>query len=138
MISHKTKPNQSLHQKTIAITHQAHQRIIKTKQCIGLVSSNQQNYRGCKIVPSFMTRLYIFEPLQLTQIPSKPWSFQLIDFTNSFLPGDNLFVVINDYSYFPEVKVVSSTSAMTIIPKLKTIFFHQGTPFTIKTDNSCC
>ena len=56
--------------------------------------------------------------------------------SHGFLPtGDYLFVVIDAYSRFPEVEIVRSTSAATIIPKMDKIFATHGMPTIVKSDN---
>ena len=44
-------------------------------------------------------------------------------------------VVIDDYSCFPEVKLLISTSTKAVIPKLVAIFVRQGVPDILKSDN---
>ena len=46
-----------------------------------------------------------------------------------------LLVVIGDYSRFPEVEIIGSTSANTVVPKLDSIFSRQGIPEMVHTDN---
>ncbi len=43
--------------------------------------------------------------------------------------------VIDRYSRFPEVEVVRSTKASSVVPKLDRIFAVHGIPRVIKTDN---
>ena len=49
--------------------------------------------------------------------------------------GDYLMVVIDEYSRFPEVEIVTSTSARSTILKLDEIFARQGIPEVLKSDN---
>ena len=44
-------------------------------------------------------------------------------------------VVIDDYSIFPEVEIVHSTSAKAVLPKLDHIFAACGVPQVVKSDN---
>ena len=59
-----------------------------------------------------------------------------MDFPVPFPSGDYLLVVIDEYSRFPEVEIVKSTSATSVIPKLDFIFARQGIPDELKTDNA--
>ena len=43
--------------------------------------------------------------------------------------------MIDAYSWFPEFEIVTSTSAMAVIPKMKQIFATHGIPKIIKCDN---
>lgn len=44
-------------------------------------------------------------------------------------------VVIDEFSRFPEVELLTSTSAKAVIPKLDAIFARQGVPDILKSDN---
>ena len=49
--------------------------------------------------------------------------------------GDYLLVVIDEYSRFPKVEIVKSTTAKSVIPRLDAIFARQGIPDELKTGN---
>ena len=73
------------------------------------------------------------EPLRMSPLPIRPWSEVSIDFAD--LPtGEHLLVVMDDYTRFPEVEIVSSTSAQQAIPKLDRIFSSFGMPDIVRTD----
>ena len=76
-----------------------------------------------------------FAPLQMTPPPQAPWQYLSADFCGPLPSGDMLFVVIDEYSRYPEVEIVRSTSANTVIPKLDRILSTHGIPTEIKTDN---
>ena len=44
-------------------------------------------------------------------------------------------VVTDEFSRFPEVEILNSTSARAVIPKLDAIFARQGIPEVLKSDN---
>ena len=46
-----------------------------------------------------------------------------------------MLVVIDEYSRFPEVEILSRIDADHIIPKLEKIFSTFGIPYKVKTDN---
>lgn len=75
------------------------------------------------------------EPLKMMQLTRGRWKEVAIDFTGPFPSGDYLLVVIDEYSRFPEVEIVTSTSARAVIPKLNAIFSRQGIPDVLKSDN---
>ena len=58
----------------------------------------------------------------MTTLPSDPWMEVAVDLAGPFPSGEYLLVVIDEYSRFPEVGVISSTSAKTVIPHLDMIF----------------
>ena len=48
---------------------------------------------------------------------------------------DYIMVVTDEFSRFPEVEILTSTSARAVIPKLDAIFARQGIPDILKSDN---
>ena len=75
------------------------------------------------------------EQLTVTEMPKGPWDTIHVDFYGPLPTGEYLLVAINRYFRYPEVEVVRSTKASTVIPRLAQIFAHHGIPTTIKTDN---
>ena len=49
--------------------------------------------------------------------------------------GHYVLVVIDDYSRFPEVEIVHSTSVKAVLPKLNRAFATYGVPQVVKSDN---
>lgn len=68
-------------------------------------------------------------------MPKGPWDVVHTDFYGPLSTGEYLLVVIDRYSRFPEVEIVRSTKASTVIPKLDKIFAMHGIPTVIKSDN---
>ncbi|XP_028417604.1 uncharacterized protein K02A2.6-like [Dendronephthya gigantea] len=68
-------------------------------------------------------------------MPKGPWEVIHADFYGPLPSGEYLLVVIDRYSRYPEVEIVSSTKASTVIPKLDKMFATHGIPDTLKTDN---
>ena len=58
-----------------------------------------------------------------------------MDFCGPFPSGDYLLVVTDDFSRYPEVEILRSTSAKAVIPHLDSIFARQGIPEIVRTDN---
>ena len=75
------------------------------------------------------------EPLKTNPLPEGPWQEVSADFLGPLPTGEYLLVIIDEYSQFPEVEMVTSTSSKTILPALDAIFARQGIPITLKTDN---
>ena len=71
----------------------------------------------------------------MTELPPAPWQQLSIDFCGPLPSGDMLFVVIDEYSRYPEVEIVRSTSANTVISKLDRILSTHRIPAEIKSDN---
>ena len=58
-----------------------------------------------------------------------------IDFGDPFPSGQYILVVVDGYSRFPEVEIVSSTVAKVVIPRLESIFAWQDFPTVVKPNN---
>ena len=58
-----------------------------------------------------------------------------IDFSGPYPKGEYILLVIDEYSRYPELEFVRSTSGKTVIPKLNRIFSTFGIPCVVKTDN---
>ncbi|XP_041483383.1 uncharacterized protein K02A2.6-like [Lytechinus variegatus] len=70
-------------------------------------------------------------PFRMTSLPNGPWKGISADFLGPLPSGEYLLVVIDNYSRYPEVEVVSTTSAK----QQYKIFARQGVPHILKTDN---
>ena len=138
---HRIAIPRELRQRTINIAHEGHQGIVKTKQLLRekvwfpkidqMVETTVEKCIPCQIsTPERSTK----EPIKMTELPKSPWEQVSIDFKE--LPtGDYLLVVVDDYSRYPEIDIVSSTSAKSVIPKLDRIFATFGSPQVVRTDN---
>ena len=71
----------------------------------------------------------------MTKLPDGPWQKLSADFCGPLPTGDYLLVVIDEYSRYPEVEILKSTSAKATIPKFDKILSTHGIPIEIKTDN---
>ena len=131
----------SLQQKVVDIAHESHQGLVKTKRLLRekvwfphidrIVEDKIKNCLACISTTTEHQR----EPLRMTPLPSSPWSEVSVDFSGPFSSGDYILVVVDDYSRYPEVEIVSSTSAKSTIPKLHAIFARHGVPDVVKSDN---
>ena len=77
------------------------------------------------------------EPLKMSPLPTEVFSELSCDFLGP-LPGTEqyLCVIIDDYSQFPVVEVINSTSASAVISVLDKLFsFIETIPTVIRTDN---
>ena len=75
------------------------------------------------------------EPLSMNELPPSPWHTAHFNFFGLFPSGEYALVVIDTYSRFPAVEIVSSTSAKATTPKLERIFATHSIPHIIKGDN---
>ncbi|CAB4026668.1 Retrovirus-related Pol poly [Paramuricea clavata] len=68
-------------------------------------------------------------------MPKLPWRTVHIDFYGPLPSSEYLLVAVDRYYRFPEVEIVHSTRASTVIPKLDKMFSVHGIPDTIISDN---
>ncbi|CAB4036363.1 Retrovirus-related Pol poly [Paramuricea clavata] len=94
------------------------------------------SHSPCTIEPSTSTQGTSSppEPLKPSPLPEKAWTNVAVDFVGPFPTGEYLIVVIDDYSLYPEVEILTTTSAKAAIPKLDAIFSRQGIPEILKSD----
>ena len=65
---------------------------------------------------SFLPWLNKVYPILSYPILDAPWKEVAADFVGPFPSGELLLVVIDEFSRFPEVEIINSTSAKTVIP----------------------
>lgn len=133
-------PNE-LRKRTIKLAHQGHQGIVKTKQA--LRTKVWWPAMG-KMAEDYVKRCHACQslgqgdpppPMQRTAMPDKPWSVLHMDFCGPFPNGETVLVVIDAYSRFPEVEIMKSTSAKSVMTKLDRMFATHGLPDEIRSDN---
>ena len=93
----------------------------KTKSCIACQATIKENK---------------LEPLKMQDLPDGPWEVITVDFKGSI--GENhkyILVCIDEFSRYPEIEIVPSTSEKCVIPKLEKIFSTHGIPVIMKSDN---
>ena len=123
----------------VELAHEGHQGLVKTRSLLrskvwfprmdSLVDSVVKRCVPCQVATPKLSR----EPLQMTPLPNGRWEQVSIDFCE--VAGHYVLVAIDDYSRFPEIEVVHSTSAKAVIPKLDRIFAAYGVPQVVKSDN---
>ena len=73
-------------------------------------------------------------PLHPWEWPSHPWSRLYIDHAGPYL-GKQYLLIVDAHSKWIDVHIVNSTSAETIIMKLRNVFATHGLPEQIVSDN---
>ncbi|GFR75472.1 transposon Ty3-G Gag-Pol polyprotein [Elysia marginata] len=129
--NHRLVIPSSLHHQVVTLAHDSHQGIVKTKQLIrekfwfpGIDKMVEEHLKWCVPCQSSVTGTAKREPLEIS-----------VDFAGPFPTGEHLLIMIDDYSRFPEVEILFSTSAKTVIPNIDQIFARFGTPIVLKKDN---
>ena len=125
----------------LSLAHEGHQGLVKTKRLLrekvwfpGIDAQAKSMIEKC-IPCQAATPTKHHEPLQMTKLPDGPWQKLSADFCGPLPTGDYLLVVIDEYSRYPEVEILKSTSAKATIPKFDKILVCHGIPIEIKTDN---
>ncbi|CAB4022735.1 PREDICTED: uncharacterized protein K02A2.6-like [Paramuricea clavata] len=131
----------ALQQRAIDIAHETHLGIEKTKSLIrekiwfpqidNQVKNTIVKCTTCQAVGQANPP----EPLRTTEMPELPWRTVHIDFYGPLPSSEYLLVAVDRYSRFPEVEIVHSTRASTVIPKLDKMFSVHGIPDTLISDN---
>ena len=130
----------SLQHRIIDLAHEGHQGIAKTKSMLRekvwfhginkLVEKKIASCSACQIATPKTKR----EPLKMSPLPTSPWQEVSIDFKD-LSSGEYLLVITDDYSRYPVVEIVRSTSAKAVIPKLDKVFAEFGIPEVVRSDN---
>ena len=115
--------------KAVDQAHVGHQGIAKTKRLIrekvwfpGVNKMAKEKVDSCLPCQAATTsKAEQLRPLGMTPLPSAPWKELAMDFLRPLPSGEYLMVIMDEYSCFPEVKVATSTSARSTIPKLDAI-----------------
>ncbi|XP_013875375.1 uncharacterized protein K02A2.6 [Austrofundulus limnaeus] len=76
------------------------------------------------------------EPMIIADMPVAPW--QKVGMDLFHLQGKDYLIVIDYYSNFPEMALLSSVSSACVITHAKSIFSRHGIPYTISSDNGPC
>ncbi|XP_037505911.1 uncharacterized protein K02A2.6-like [Rhipicephalus sanguineus] len=120
------------------LLHEGHQGINRTKALArdsvwwpGISADIASLVANCEQCAS--TRVNLAEPLVSTALPGRPWEFLGMDLFH--LNGRTFLLVVDYYSWFPEVVTLRSTTARAVIDALKSIFARHGIPQDVRSDN---
>ena len=76
------------------------------------------------------------EPMTVTDVTTTPWHKVGMDLFH--LKGKDYLVVIDYFSNYPEMALLSSTTSNCVITHAKSIFARHGIPHTVMSDNGPC
>ncbi|KAJ8977867.1 hypothetical protein NQ317_004776 [Molorchus minor] len=76
-----------------------------------------------------------FKNIVRRELPSKPWIDVAIDFMGPLPNGEYIFVIIDYYSRYKEIKIMRSITSSSTIEVLREIFSRLGLPESITADN---
>ena len=131
----------TLQNRVVSVAHEGHQGIAKTKAFIrskawfpGIDKMVEEQVEKC-IPCQANTNQCIKEQLNMSDLPSGPWQNLSMDFCGPLPSGEYLLVIIDEFSRYPVVEIVRSTSADCIIPVVDRVFANFSYPSVVKTDN---
>ena len=131
-----------LPKRTIQITHEGHQGQARTKALLretawfpAMDKQVQTELEHCLACQS-MAQPNHLEPIKTVSMPNQLWDKVKIDFYGPLPTGQYILVVIDRYSRFPKIEILTTTSAQKVIPKLDSIFPRHGIPSHLTSDNS--
>ena len=130
-----------LQARVLAIAHESHLGIVKTKQLLrekvwwaGIHRDVENLISTCRTCQMFANAPKP-PPLLPSDLPTQRWERVGMDLLGPYPGGEYLFVVIDYYSRYPEVEIIKSTTSTTIIQRLMRIFASHGLPLEVTTDN---
>lgn len=132
----------SLRDRAVTIAHEGHQGISRTKALLrwkmwfpGLNDFVEIALKFCLACQSVIDKPSRIEPFKMSDMPSGPWENLSADFCGPLPLGEYLFVVIDEFTRYPVVEIMKSTSANATIPVLDKVISMFGIPKVVKTDN---
>ena len=123
------------------IAHEGHQGQVRTKQpqrahvWFPGMDSQCDNFESTCIYCQSNTPDAHREPLKMTELPEGPWRKVSVDFCGPLANGDLAFVFHCQYSRYPVVEFVGSTSEKATISVFRRVFDTYGLPEVVKSDN---
>lgn len=131
----------TIQEQVINLAHKGHQGITKTKRLLrdkvwfpnidSLVEKKVGKCIPCQATTKKSTR----EPIQSTPLPQYPWQKLSLDFLGPLPNKKYIMVIIDDYSRFPIINIIRSTSSEEVNQTLNRVFTLFGIPEEIKSDN---
>jgi len=131
---------ESLWKHTIALTHEGHQGMTRTKAYLrekvwwpNLDKQVEQSVKTCHpcqlVGPRSKT-----EPIRSTTLPEVPWGDIAIDLLE-ISHGNHLLVVVDNYSCWPKVILLKKTDASLVTKTMEGIYQTHGKPESLCSDN---
>lgn len=97
----------------------------------GQVEAYVRQCRGCMLVAASAPP----EPMKRKESPSGAWQHVAINFLGPLPSGHNLLVIVDYYSRYTEIEIMTKIDSTETIKRLQTIFARFGLPLSITADN---
>lgn len=131
-----------LRKRVLDLAHEVHQGLVKTKLRLctkvwwtgidNQVESQCKTCHGCKLVGLPTPP----EPIRHTEFPSQPWIDLATDMIGPLPSREYILVMVDYYSRYLEVDILTSVTSTKVIESLEKIFCTEGLLPSLKTDNS--
>lgn len=132
---------EELRARTLDLAHEGHPGMTIMKQRLrskvwwpkidGQVEAYVKQCRGCMLVSAPAAP----EPMKRKELPSEPWQHVAIDYLGPLPSGHNLLVIVDYYSRYIEIEIMTKIDSTETIKRLQTIFARFGLPLSITADN---
>lgn len=130
-----------LTRKTLELAHEGHpgmsvmKKRLRAKVWWPRIDEHVDKYvkscKGCTLVSAPAAP----EPMRRTELPAEPWSHIAIDFLGPLPSGHYLLMIVDYFSRFLEVEIMSKIDSAETIKRLKVIFARFGFPERLTADN---
>lgn len=130
-----------LRERVLKAAHEGHPGIVAMKsrirtkvwwpKCDRDTESLCKGCKGCTLVSAPNPP----NPLKPRELPIEPWVDVAIDLMGPLPSNDYIFVIVDYYSRYKDVKICRSITSTDIIGHLKEIFSRYGNPVSITADN---
>ena len=134
-------PNK-LRQQAINLAHEDHAGMVRCKQCLRsklwwpeMDKQLEEKIRCCHPC-QLVGHSPRPEPVKPTSLPKEPWSKLTIDVCGPFPTGEQVVVLTDYYSRWPEIKILQSVTSRNILNWLLSVFATHGFPAEIKSGNA--
>ena len=132
---------ESLREQVARLAHKGHQGMVKTKQRLRTkvwwprmdsdVEKVCKSCYGCQLV----SKPSVPEPMKRTELPTQPWQHTAGDLLGPMPGGEYIFAIVDYYSRYFDVEILSSVTSADIVMSCNKIFATHGYPLSLKTDN---
>ncbi|XP_062541036.1 uncharacterized protein K02A2.6-like [Armigeres subalbatus] len=132
---------ETLRLRTLDLAHEGHPGMTIMKQRLRAkvwwpkldlqVERYVKSCRGCMLVAAPSAP----EPMKRRELPSGPWQHVAIDFLGPLPSSHYLFVIVDYFSRYVEVEIMTKIDTCETIKRLNSIFARFGLPLSITADN---
>ena len=133
----------SLRLQVLQLAHQGHQGIVRTRARLNskvwwprMSSDAEHHVQQCRACAATAPPSHNQVPPPIpTPATSRPFQYVSTDLYGPLPSGEYLLAIVDQFTRYPEVAILHSTSSHTVITHLRRVFSRYGIPETLMTDN---